>query len=157
AGLGRVGLRDPYEEPHKRPLGEHLDDFHRELSARGNAPRYVELVVSRLRSLLDGCGFCLIADLSASRAADWLANLRRQGKPRVELPTGAEEFTPREVAKLLGIRPLSVGTAVRWLRLEATGHGKARRFPRATVLALQDRCARGASVQTSNDYLSALK
>src|SRR5262249_59347759 len=38
-----------------------------------------------------------------------------------------------------------------------TGQGKKRRSPRATVEALQDRFARGASVQTTNDYLSALK
>src|SRR5439155_9679362 len=46
---------------------------------------------------------------------------------------------------------------VRRNRLHAEGNGKARRFARATVEALQDRLARGASVRTTNDYLSSLK
>ena len=157
ASMGRAGFRDPFEAHRKRPLVEHLTDFHKELAARDNAPRYVELVISRLRALLDGCGFRLIADLSASRAADWLADLRRQGKPRAELPAGQEWFTAKEAAALLGIQRLSVGTAVRRLRLEAVGKGKARRFPRATIETLQDRFSRGVCVQTTNDYLSSLK
>jgi integrase len=157
AGLGRVGIRDPFEAHRKRPLAEHLSDYRRELASRGNAPRYVGLVVSRLRSLLDGCGFVFIGDLSASRAADWLAELRRKFRPRVELPAGQEWFTAREAGAVLGMKSLSVGTAVRRHRLEAAGQGKARRFPRATVEALQDRFTRGVSVQTTNDYLSALK
>jgi integrase len=157
AELGKAGVSDPYEAHHARPLAEHLDDFERELTARDNAPRYVALVISRLRSLLTGCGFVFIHDLSASRAMDWLADLRRKGRPRAELPPGQEWFTAREAAALLGVKPLSVGTAVRRQRLDAAGKGKARRFPRATVEALQDRLAGGVSVQTTNDYLSALK
>ncbi len=125
AGLGRLGMRDPFEAQRLRPLAEHLADFHRELSSRNNAPRYVDLVISRLRALLDGCAFHRIADLSASRAADWLADLRRRGRPAAELPAGQEWFTPREAAALLGIWPLSVGTAVRRLRLDDSGQGPA--------------------------------
>jgi site-specific recombinase XerC len=50
-----------------------------------------------------------------------------------------------------------VGTAVRRHRLAASGAGKARRFPRATVEALLERLCRGASVETTNQYLSHLK
>ena len=157
AELGKIGVVDPFEAHRRRPVAEHLADFAKELSARGNAPRYVELVVSRLHSLLYGCRFVFLSDLSASRAAEWLADLRRRGRTTAELPTAKESFTASEAAALLGIRPLSVGTAVRRLRLDATGQGKARRFPRATVEALRQRMARGVSVQTTNDYLSALK
>jgi integrase len=154
----KIGRVDRFEEHHKRPLAEHLGDFHKELSSRDNAPRYVEMVVSRLRSLLDGCGFVFISDQSASRAADWLAGLRRQARPRLDLPPDQEWFTLREAAAVLGgVKPASVSAAVRRNRLEAEGNGKARRLPRATVEALQDRLPRGVSVQTTNDYLSALK
>src|SRR5262249_17978370 len=122
------------------------------------------LVISRLRSLLDGCGFHFTADLSASRAVNWLAGLRQKTRPRAELPAGQESFTPKEVAAPLGMKSASARAAVPRNRLAATGHrqaargrGRARRFPRATVEALQERFARGASVQTTNDYLSALK
>src|SRR5438094_140072 len=157
AELGRAGIGDPFEDHRKRPLREHLADYRRELEARDNVPRYVALVVSRLEALLWGCGFRFTPDLPASRAMDWLAALRRKTQPRAALPLDQELFTTREVARLLGIKPASVGAAVRRNRLEAQGNGKARRFPRSTVEALQDRFARGASVQTTNDYLSALK
>jgi len=104
AELARVGIVDPFEEYRKKPLSEHMDDFHRELHSRGNAPRYVELAVSRLRSLMAGCGFVFTDDLSASRAMDWLAQLRRRVRPREELPSGKEWFTPKETAELLGIK-----------------------------------------------------
>ena len=47
--------------------------------------------------------------------------------------------------------------AVRRERLEAKGQGKARRYPRETVEALQDIFCRGIGIQTSNHYLTAIK
>ncbi len=157
AELARAGIVDEFEPHRKRPLSEHLDDFHRELNARGNAPRYVELVISRLRSLLTGCRFVFIGDLSSSRAIDWLAQLRNRVRHHAELSAGREWFTPSEAASLLGIKIGSVASAVRRHRLTAEGAGKSRRFPRETIEALQERFAKGASIQTTNDYLSALK
>jgi len=55
------------------------------------------------------------------------------------------------------VKPASVGTAVRRHRLVAVGQGKTRRFSRATIETLQDRLCRGASVETSNQYLTHLK
>jgi hypothetical protein len=106
AGRGKVGPRDPFEAHRLRPLAEHLDDFRRELGARDNAPRYVALVVSRLQSLLDGCGFQLIADLSASRTADWLADLRRKG--RVDRSHDRRELQAEELRRLLHVARTNV-------------------------------------------------
>src|SRR5262249_41555828 len=148
AELGKVGIGDPFEEHRKRPLAEHLADYHRELEARGNAPRYVALVASRLADLASGCGFVFIPDLSASRHMDWLADLRnRPGRPALQLPDGKELFTRAEVARLLGIKPHSVPPLVRRHRLAAEGTGKSRRFPRATVEALQGRQDQGVSIE----------
>jgi site-specific recombinase XerC len=154
---GRAGISDPYAEHRKRPLTEHLADYRSELEARGNAPRYTALVVSRLEDLLQGCGFVFTPDLSASRVMDWLADLRRKSRPRVALEPGKEDWTRKEVAGLLGIKPASVPPLVRRHRLRATGKGKARRYPRATVEALQDLTCRGANVETTNQYLRHLK
>src|SRR5262245_6349902 len=63
AELGRAGIGDPFEEHRKRPLSEHLADFRRELASRDNAPRYVQVVFSRLESLFQGCAFVLLGDL----------------------------------------------------------------------------------------------
>jgi integrase len=157
AARQREGMVDPFEEHLRRPLADHLADYRRELQARNNEPHYVALVVSRVTSLLDGCQFHFIADLSASRVMDWLADLRNKGRPRVLLEDGKEWFTLRETGELLGILSPAVGALVRRHHLNATGNGKARRLPRATVETLQDRLCRGASVQTSNYYLSHLK
>jgi excisionase family DNA binding protein len=157
AAMRQHGLANPFEQHIKRPLADHLADYRRELEARNSAPRYVTCVISRLAALLAGCGFRLIADLSASRVADWLAHMRSKGRPRIALEPGKEAYTPKEAAALLGIKCASVGAVVRRHRLEATGQGKARRFPRATVEALQDRLCQGASVETANQYLTHLK
>jgi integrase len=156
AELAKVGIFDPFEEHRKRPLAEHLEDFRRELEARDNAPRYVEVLVARLTALLDGCGFRFTSDLSASRAMDWLATLRRGGA-LPPLPAGRDSFTAREAAALLGVNLDSFRTALRRLRLARTGEGKPRRFPRAAVDAVRAKLNRGASVETSNQYLSHLK
>jgi integrase len=157
AELGRAGISDPFEGQRGRPLSEHLDDYHRELQARNNDPRYVSMTVSRIRSLLHGCRFVFTADLSASQVMNWLADLRAKGRPRIALDPSKPLYTQREVADLLGIKPASAGTAVRRNRLDAVGEGKARRYPRATVEALQDRLCKGAGVETSNQYLRAVQ
>ena len=157
AEAGRCGLTDPFEEHRQRPLQEHLEDYRRELEARDNAPRYVALVISRLRALFDGCGFRFTTDLSASRAMDWLADLRRRGEARAALPEGQDLFAAREVAALLGITLQSLGEAARRLNLELVEQGRRRLYPRAAVEALQDKRAQGVSVQTTNYYRSHLK
>jgi integrase/recombinase XerC len=157
AELGKAGVADPFEEHSKRPLVEHLDHYHRELSARGNDPRYVRLVFSRLAALLRGCRFAFIADLSASRVMDWLADLRRRGGERISLPEGQGTFTGKETAGLLGISVPSVWDAVRRHGVEVDRSGKRPRLTRAAVEALLDRRGQGASVQTTNYYLSHLK
>ena len=156
AELAKAGIVDPFEAHRKRPLVEHLADYIGELKARGDDARHVSIVRSRLAALIDGCGLVFLADVSASRIMDYLAQLRRN-RPTVPLPAGKEWFTPREASVVLNINSASVGTAVRRHRLQAAGNGKARRFPRATIEALQERLARGASIETTNQYLAHAK
>jgi hypothetical protein len=85
---------------------------------------------------------------------EWLANLRRHGQRSVPLEPGKELYTAHEAGAVLGIKPASVGTAVRRHRLEAMGQGKARRFPRSTIEILHERLSQGISMQTTNYYLS---
>ncbi len=102
AQLGRVGLVNPRKDQAEKPLTEHIDDFRAELEARGNAPRYVSLVHTRLKGLCDGCEFRLIADISASKATDWLLK-QRTDTLISELPKGKGEFTRSEAAAALGM------------------------------------------------------
>lgn len=157
ADMASVGLVDPFLEYNKRPLNEHLLDYRTELEARGNDPRYVEQVFSRLDALFRGCEFFSIPDIQASRAVDWLAGLRRAARAPVELPPGQEAFTRSEAARLLGMSRTAFRDAVKRLGLPASGKGPARRYPRATVRSVADRQGKGSSVQTTNYYLSHLK
>ena len=157
AEFARVGIADPFEAHHKRPLTEHLDDYRRYLLAEGNGLEYVSATYARIRAILDGCRFVFSADLTPERVAEFLHGLRRD-PPRPELPAGQEWFTPPElIAALGGVRPTRLARLLRREGLVTTGNGKARRYPRATVEALQDRLCRGIGLSTSNGYLTAIK
>jgi integrase len=98
-----------------------------------------------------------MADLSASRVQQYLADLRENGRPLPTLDPGQESFTRDELAAAIKVKPATVNTLVRRHGLEATGNGKARKFPRSTAAALQERLGRGAGIQTANYYLREIK
>jgi integrase/recombinase XerC len=81
AELGKANCADPFEEHAKRPLLEHLDDFERSLLAGGSTGKHITLKIGRIRRVVEGAGFKVIGDLSASRVQDFLAELRKAGVP----------------------------------------------------------------------------
>jgi hypothetical protein len=130
----RLGYADPVEEHATRPLVDHLADYAAYLEAKGDTSAHVKLTISRIRAVLDGCGFTFPRDLDANTVSAWLTTLRRDGTP-VALPDRAD-FTSGEVADLLGITGAALRAAVKRLNLPATGNGKARRLPRSAVETL---------------------
>src|SRR5579863_7449906 len=80
------GLSDPFEEQRRRPLTEHISDFRRSLEADNNTPKHVRQTVSRLEKLVAGCEFNFLPDLSASKAADWLAKQREPSEANPDGP-----------------------------------------------------------------------
>jgi excisionase family DNA binding protein len=157
AAMHEHGMGDPYAAHRKRPLGDHLDGYRASLSAKGAGLSYVALVLSRLKAVSVGCGWRTLSDLSASQADQWLDQQRTSGRASVNLPQEISEFTPGETAKILGVSLSAVRESVKRLGLEATGKGKARRFPRKTVEALLDRRGQGLSGQTLNYYRAHLR
>jgi integrase len=151
----KLGYADPAEEHATRPLADHLADYAAYLEAKGDTSAHVTLTVSRIRAVFDGCRFVFPRDLDANTVSIWLTTLRRDGTP-VALPDQAE-FMPAEVADLLGITGAALRATVKRLNLPATGNGKARRFPRATVEALAQTQAKGVSPETVNHYVRALR
>jgi integrase len=147
---------DPFAEHQARALLEHLTDFAGHLRAKGDTPEHIDKTVSRITTLFAGCRFVLPPDLDSVKVGDWLCNLRSSQGPAA-LPDDVEEFTQREAALILGLAPHAVGRAVARLTLPATGNGKARRYPRATVQALAEHQARGASPETVNHYVRAVR
>ena len=84
AELGKVGIVDPFEQHHRRPLAEHLNDWEADLKAKGNGAEHVALTLARARRVVDGCGFAFICDLSASAVQGLLARLRKEEKRSVQ-------------------------------------------------------------------------
>ncbi len=76
----RSGQTDPFEEPRKRPLADHVAEYRRHLEAKGNAPAYVRQAVQRLERLTDACGFGRLPDIQAARVVDWLQSLKEAGR-----------------------------------------------------------------------------
>jgi integrase len=166
AQLAGVGIVDPFADHRARPLAGtpenpehpgHLEDFGRYLAAKGNTEDYVSRTVARCRAVLDGCGFEHTDDLQASAVVEFLGSLREAGTERVPLPPGKAEYTKAELVAVLGIHHASVARMLRCHGVTATGNGKARRYPRATVEALQDVLCRGHGPTTCNHYLTAVK
>src|SRR5262245_46414143 len=84
------------------PAVADLNDYSAALAAKGNTEEHVRLSVSRVRAVLDGCGFKRLDHLDSVRAAEWLADLRKDAAP-VTIPPGCDTFTPAQVCGLLGI------------------------------------------------------
>jgi excisionase family DNA binding protein len=164
AQLASAGIFDRYADHQARPLiggnGQvgHLEEWERYLRAKPKAgsEKQITQKVGRVRRLLEGCKFKTLEDLDAQIVAEWLAK-ERQGDAGPELPPGKAEFTLAEVAELLDVKPFSISSLVKRHRLEATGNGKARRLPRATVETLLARAGQGAGTSTSNYYAREIK
>jgi len=158
AERARRGLADPARESHaRRKLVEHLADWQAALLADGATGQHVRQTVACVRRVLDGCKFVFLADLSASAVQKYLARLRDAGRTLPPLDPVKAWYTKKELAAVLGVKLPAIPPMVRRHRLEATGKGKKRRFPKATAEALYALRTRGRSIKTSNLYLDALK
>ncbi len=73
------GVADPFEEHHRRPLSEHLEEFEQGLAAKENTPEHVDWVIRKVRKIIEDCGFTLISDIQASRVKVHLKELREDG------------------------------------------------------------------------------
>jgi integrase len=156
AQLASVGISDPFAEHRSRPLAGHLEDYGRYLLDKGDTEGHAKKTVSRCEAILDGCEATAIGDLQPSAVLEVLGWMR-EVPPRVELPPGQGWFKKAELVAVLGVHPGSVAHLVSRDRLEARGQGKARRYSRAAVEALQARLCRGAGISTTNHYLTAIK
>jgi integrase len=77
---GEAGLTDAVSEARDVPLSVHLQTFERHLTYRHVSPKQVKLLLTRLRTTFDACGFSLASDLSADAVAAYLSD--RRGLPR---------------------------------------------------------------------------
>ena len=75
-----AGLIDPTDDHAKRPLKQHIADYRRHLTAKGNTTSHIKLTISYIEKVVAGCKFRSIRDLSPSRVTSWLADLRSEGR-----------------------------------------------------------------------------
>ena len=73
AELGKEGVVDRFKEHRRRPLVEHLEDFKRSLSARGNTKQHVMMTFRRAKKVIEGCRFANWNDIQASKVQSYVA------------------------------------------------------------------------------------
>ena len=155
--LAGVGIVDPFAEHRGKPLLDHLEDYRRYLAGKGDTPGHVAKSHSRIKAVLEGCRFSLADDLQATAVVEFLAGLRDQGPARVVLDPARQWYTRRELAAAIGVNPASVARLLKRDGFEGQGNGKARRYPAAAILSLQERLCQGRGITTCNHYLTAIK
>jgi integrase len=138
-------------------LKDHLADYGRYLLGKGDTPKHARDTTHRVEVILGACEADDLADLQPSAVVEAIAALRETDRPAADLPEGVEDFTKADVVGLLACHPHTVARVVRRLGLAAEGSSRDRRFPRATVLALQGALCRGRGISTGNHYLTATK
>ena len=76
---GLAGLTDPMDEHRKRPLAEHLKAYEQHLANKDNSAAYVEQTIQRCRDVIQDIRAETVADITASRVENHLAESRRSG------------------------------------------------------------------------------
>src|SRR5262245_21186084 len=151
AELARRGMADPSREEHvRRPLVEHVEAYRKHLTAKGDEAGHVADTAARVKKVLDGCRFKLLADIAPGAVVEYLDGLLRQAPASPTLDPAKESYTKKELAALLAVTPSAIPPMVRRHRLRAEGKGKQRRFPRATAEALRQRAAVPVGPRTVN-------
>ena len=79
AAMEHAGMVNPYEQHHKRPLTEHVDDWHAGLLANGATQTYADLSRKRVQTVLDAIQTKSWNDLDPNRISGYLAERRRKG------------------------------------------------------------------------------
>ncbi len=77
------GLVDVYAEHRKRPLSEHLEDWRNDLATR-NTQAHADSRYARVKRIIDGCGFKVWPDVSASRVEAFIKTLRQPETPKAD-------------------------------------------------------------------------
>ena len=116
---------------------------------------YSELAVGRVRDLIAGCGFGVLADIEAGpRGRVGWPSCGGTSRP-CTLPAGVQSISPADIAARLGVTTTAVWQTAKRSACRRTAAGGARRYSRAAAEQILARASSGASVQTANYYLGA--
>ncbi|MCI0462124.1 MAG: tyrosine-type recombinase/integrase [Gemmataceae bacterium] len=157
AEMASVGLVDPFAEQKAQPLAQHVADYGRYLKAKGDTQEHADRAVSRCTAVLEGIQADALGDLQPSAVVEFLASLRGPAREVVPLDPAKEWYTKKELIAVLGVNRGSVARMLTRKNLQGQGKGRARRYAREVLLALQEALCRGRGVATTNHYLTAVK
>lgn len=87
------GIIEPSDVHGKKPLAEHLADYVRYLTAKGNTAKHVAVTETRIRACLDGCRFVMVADVQPSAVLSFLDDLRKPTEVKGKKTKGASIAT----------------------------------------------------------------
>jgi hypothetical protein len=72
--LRKRGMIDPVQERllaiKQLPISGHLDAFDRSMA--NNTPKHRKLTMTRVRRVVEGCGFRMLAEMDGEKVVDWL-------------------------------------------------------------------------------------
>lgn len=95
-----------------QPLTGHLTDWRAALLAKGTTQRHADLVVGRVRKILDGCGFTFYGQINGGRVAEYLAGLRED---RTDTGGETETVTRGISAQTHNFYVTAIGSFCRWM------------------------------------------
>jgi len=84
--LAKAGVIDKFKEHRKKALTEHLADFEKSLTAKGNSEKHVLQTIQRVRTVIEGCKFTFWNDIQPSKVQNFIAGLRN-GKNAISTAT----------------------------------------------------------------------
>lgn len=78
--LRKRGMIDPAQERllaiKKSPIEDHLAAFDRSMA--NNTPKHRKLTMTRVRRVVEGCGFKALADMDGEKVVGWLNEAREE-------------------------------------------------------------------------------
>jgi integrase len=77
---GHANLSDPFAKHTGRLLSEHITDFERSTCSKEVTAKYAKMTAQRLRAMVAGCEFRVIADINVDKVSTWLAEQRATQK-----------------------------------------------------------------------------
>ncbi|MFA5251057.1 MAG: tyrosine-type recombinase/integrase [Phycisphaerae bacterium] len=78
--FAEIGLLDAERASGGKPLSEHLADFGESLQAKARSVGYVDLMLSRIKAILEGCRLSHWGDISAARIENYLDDLEKKDR-----------------------------------------------------------------------------
>jgi integrase len=152
--MAKAGVVDKFEGHRKKPLTRHLEDWRACLAETGEE-KHVRHTVGSVERLIRLTSAVFPDDLDAAGVQLALGELRKP-PANIVLPSG-EEFTRNELAAILGMKLPALSKLMSHHRVEATGNGRKRRYPRTTLERLANIKSRGRGARTINFHLASIK